>query len=115
MRTVTTESVAGNPPAPNLISAEIRSAPTEGAINPPLHRLEQLLAAHERQGALLETIEDKLEHAIGMAPGDQRDAELQSCWLLQLTSHEIHDRHFREMADIVAAFFVERRERRAAA
>ena len=91
------------------------AAPAEAANMSPLARLEQLLAAHERQGALLETIDDKLEHAIGMAPGDQRDAELQNCWMLLLTGHEIHDRHFREMDDIVAAFFAERRERRAAA
>lgn len=107
MMTVNTEIAAGNPPAPLALA--------EAASNTPLERLEQLLAAHERQGVLLETIEDKLEIAIGMAPGDQRDAELQNCWMLLLTGHEIHDRHFREMGDIVAAFFAERRERRAAA
>ena len=107
MRTVNTEIAAGNQRAPLAFA--------EAASNTPLERLEQLLAAHERQGALLETIDDKIEHAIGMAPGDQRDAELQNCWMLLLTGHEIHDRHFREMDDIVAAFFAERRERRAAA
>lgn len=107
MRTVNTEIAAGNPRAPLAFA--------EAASNTPLERLEQLLAAHERQGALLETIEDKLEQAIGMAPGDRRDAELQNCWMLLLTGHEIHDRHFREMGDIVAAFFAERHERRAAA
>ena len=91
------------------------AGPAEAASNTPLNRLEQLLAAHERQGVLLETIDDKLEHAIGMVPGEQRDAELQNCWMLLLTGHEIHDRHFREMDDIVAAIFAERRERRATA
>lgn len=107
MMTVNTEIAAGNPTAPLALA--------ESSSNTPLERLEQLLAAHERQGAFLETIGDKLEIAIGMAPGDRREAELQNCRMILLTGHEIHDRHFREMGDIVAALFAERRERRAAA
>lgn len=75
----------------------------------PLARLEDLLTAHERQGVLLETIDDKLEHAMAMDAGELRDSELQNCWLLLWTAREIHDRHFREIGDVVEALYQARR------
>jgi hypothetical protein len=74
----------------------------------PLCRFEELFAANERQGILLETIDENLHHALNMGPGEIRDKELEQSWMLFWTAREIHARLHREMGDLVQAFFAER-------
>lgn len=64
----------------------------------PLARFEDTLCANERQGVLLETIDEKFQWALdSMQPGEARDDELRQCWLLLWTAREIHDRLHKDL------------------
>lgn len=58
----------------------------------PVGDLENALCANERQGVLLETIDDKLESILHeMQPGEARDREIHNVWLLLWTARENHE------------------------
>lgn len=81
----------------------------------PVGDLEAALCANERQGVLLETIDDKLESILHeMQPGEARDREIYNVWLLLWTGREIHEQLQRKMSAACEALLAGKPGRRAA-
>ncbi|QUM70856.1 hypothetical protein [Sphingopyxis granuli] len=104
MTTHTTSAPEGKSPAPTAFTA-LTATPTS-----PLDRLELLFAANERQGVLLETIDEKIQLALGMEAGEIRDKEFEQCWLLLWTAREIHGRLHCEIGSVVNGLFAMRKK-----
>ncbi|MBN8844305.1 MAG: hypothetical protein J0H88_13770 [Sphingomonadales bacterium] len=74
-----------------------------------LDQLEQTLCANERQGVLIETIDEKLHYALDSMPaGKRRDDEIRTCWLLLWTAREAHDRLHKQFGDAHEGILAER-------
>lgn len=75
----------------------------------PLDAFEQTLCANERQGVLLEMIDEQLRHALDKPQSPERDEHLEKCWSLLWLARDNAIRLHCELSEACEAMYAARR------